>query len=63
MNLGLLFLNTEITFPYLRYLCSSSFGGQQGSQVSTHDALIPCLGFPTLPSPAALGEREKEAET
>lgn len=61
MNLGLLFLNTEITFPYLRYLCSS-FGGQQDSQVSTHDALISCLGFPTLPSLAALGEREKEAE-
>lgn len=61
MNLGLLFPNTKITFPYLMYLCS--FGGQQDSQVSTHDALISCLGFPTLLSPAALGEREKEAET
>lgn len=64
MNLRLLFPNTKITFPdvhYLMYLWS--FGGQQDSQVSIHDALISCLGFPTLPSPAALGERENEAET
>lgn len=64
MNLGSLFPNSKrgkITFSYPMYLCSS--GGQQDSQVSIHDALIPCLGFPTLPSPASLGEREKEGET